>query len=310
MTAKTQFSADDLRVLLAGYNLGEYVAHRSFEEGTDQTNLLLETDRGKYAFRYYETRLLEYALFEINILKYLAEHAFPCPAPIANKTGEFVGMYNNKPFALFEFLEGIHSNEPDVYKQIARVYGKLHKITSEYVPEYSEVRDSYDQISILHDATVNAQKLNSAEAEIRLGWVKSEIAKLQTVKDLPKGVVHGDSRPENFLHQDGKLTGVLDFDQSSYTYLLYELTGMISRWAWPEGGALDFEIAKDIINEYEKHRKLVDVEKELLYDMLKMLWLVVIGWFIYNDEEYESSKVNIEYLNTLGREEFYKRLFL
>jgi homoserine kinase type II len=69
MAAKTQFSADELRLLLADYDLGEYVSHKSFEEGTDQTNLLLETSRGKYAFRYYEKRPRNYALFEIDVLK-------------------------------------------------------------------------------------------------------------------------------------------------------------------------------------------------------------------------------------------------
>lgn len=310
MVAKTQFSADELRTLLADYDLGEYITHKSFEEGSDQTNLFLETSRGKYAFRYYEKRLQDYALFEIDVLKYLAERAFSCAAPIVNKQGEYVGSYNDKPFAIFQFLEGTHSNDPDSYKQIAQAYGKLHNMTTGYIPEHFKARDSYDQASILNDAAMNVQKLASAtEVKARLDWVRSETRKLKSPEKLPKGVVHGDSNPGNFLYLNGKLSAVLDFDQSSYTYLLYEITGMISRWAWPDGGKLDFEIARNIVAEYEKYRQLTEAEKAMLYDMLKMLWLVVIGWFIYDDQEYESSKANIEYLNNVGEEDFYRKMF-
>jgi hypothetical protein len=56
MAAKTDFSKRELINILGGYDVGEYKSHRAFEQGADQTNILLETTQGKFAYRYYEKR--------------------------------------------------------------------------------------------------------------------------------------------------------------------------------------------------------------------------------------------------------------
>lgn len=309
MAEKTRFSIKTLQTLLSSYGVGKVISQKGFEEGADQTNILVETSSGKYAFRYYEKRPKNYVLFEISLLEYLTSKAYPCPTPIKRTDDAPCGEYRGKPFALFEFLEGSHSYRPDDYLQIAKIYGKLHTLSRGYIPKYYEYRDSYDATSVLKDAELNIAKIGSQEeANSRLAWLKAELAQVELPSELPKGVVHGDSNPGNFLFKDGKLVAVLDFDQSSYTRLLYELTGMITRYAQNSQG-LDFEKIKALLSAYEESRKLTVVEKNALYDELKMLSLVVIGWFIHDDKEYLSSKKHIEYLNSLGRDRFYRKVF-
>src|SRR3989338_7635384 len=100
MTNKTTFSKIDFNNILIHYNLGAVRKFSTFKLGTVQTNVLLETTKGKFVLRYYETRSEKYAFFEVNLLEHLAKKMYPCPAPIRNVRGMLLGKYNKKPFAI------------------------------------------------------------------------------------------------------------------------------------------------------------------------------------------------------------------
>lgn len=137
MAAKTSFSKEDFTGLLAGYDLGEYQDHKPFEHGADQTNIQVITTKGTYAFRYYEKRSVDYVLFEIDLLHYLVKHSYSCAESIKNKQGDYSGMYNQKPFAFFTFLEGTHTDNAGNFKDAARAISKLHTITEGYKPNHA-----------------------------------------------------------------------------------------------------------------------------------------------------------------------------
>lgn len=310
MIAKTPFAKEELISLLADYDLGQYQDHKPFEQGADQTNILVVTTKGKYAFRYYEKRSANYVLFEIDLLQYLARHSYPCPGPLKNGQGGYMGVYNHKPFAFFAFLEGEHTNDEDNFKEAARVIGKLHTITRSYEPNHAETRDKYDPASCLAYATANAHKIKAkTNARSRLDWLKGELSKLQLPDTLPKGACHGDCNPTNFLYLHGRVSAVLDFDQSSYTYLLYDVASLIYWWTWPGKDEINFSKSRSLLEAYENVRTLYQREKEHLYDMLKMINFMGYAWFIHDDKDYPNSQRNVELLNSIGREEFYRMLF-
>ena len=66
---------------------------------------LIYTTQGKYVFRYYENRSKESVLFESDLLMYLKEHQYPCPAPFLSKQGTSVGIIHGKPYVIFEFID-------------------------------------------------------------------------------------------------------------------------------------------------------------------------------------------------------------
>ncbi len=309
MAVKTVFSKENFVKILYHYDLGEYVKFKPFKLGAVQTNLLLETTKGKFVFRYYESRPEKYALFEANVLQYLSKQNYPCAAPIRNVHGSFLGKYKNKSFAVFEFKQGKHKKKVNPVL-LARAIGQLHKITKGYKPKYFEARDTYDPKSCWKTAQNNAKKIKTrSEANARLDWLKKEFKKLKTPSNLPKGVCHCDTHPSNFLYKDGKLVAVLDFDDASYIPLLYDIANLIYFWAWPHKKKLIFNKAKEIITEYCKYRKLKDVEKHHLFDILKMVIFMSIGWFIHDTDDFYSEKKKIEFLNSIGRDGFYNKLF-
>lgn len=311
MVVKTPFSAEELKSILLGYDIGDYQSHKDFEKGADQTNILLTTTKGKYAFRYYEKRPQEYVPFEIDLLQYLAAHDYPCPTPIKNNAGDFMNMYNNaKPYVIFEFLEGEHNDDDGNYKEVAEAIGKLHAITNGYKPTNAEFRDSYDVASSWSNATENAKKIKpQSEAAARLMWLRRELEKLELPISMPKGSVHGDTNPSNFLYKNGHISAVLDFDQAAYTYLIYDIASLLLWWSWPNDGELNFKKAKSLIAVYEKYRKLTEKEKQHLFDMLKMVIFMGTSWFFHEDDDHANDKRKIGLLNNIGRDEFYRRLF-
>ncbi len=141
-----------------------------------------------------------------------------------------------------------------------------------------------------------------------MGWLRGELDTVQLPADLPKGVCHRDSNPTNFLYENGEISAVLDFDQAGFTWLLFDVAQMIYWWAWPNKGNIELNKARDLVTRYELVRKLHNVEREHLFDALKMVHLVGIGWFLSSDS-FSNDKRRVVDLNVLGRDEFYKALF-
>src|SRR4029079_5612632 len=101
MAIKTAFTAPDFIVILSQYDLGAYTHSAAIQQGTVQTNYFLQTTQGRFVFRYYENRSSESVLFESDLLLYLTAYHYPCPPPVKNTQGTYVGMYRNKPYILF-----------------------------------------------------------------------------------------------------------------------------------------------------------------------------------------------------------------
>jgi homoserine kinase type II len=310
MAVKTPFVQHDFEIMLAQYDLGDFVSFQPFEQGQDQTNALVTTTKIQAALRYYESRTLDYASFEIELLHHLAKYSYPIADPYPKRNGEYVSLYNNKPFAIFKFLEGRHNDNPNNYLQIAEAIAQLHTLTEDYQPTAIDGRPSYNQEYILSWATKSAKNIHSeAEAQTRLDWTRRQLDSLELPDSLPKGVCHGDTNPTNFLYQDGRLSAVLDFDQANYTWLIFDVAELIYWWTWPDKGVMDFAKTKELVKSYEQKRILNDNERGHLFDALKFVLLIGTGWFLHNDNGYKNNVRKVTLLDEVGREKFSSRIF-
>ena len=309
MAVKTYFSTDELRAILAEYDVGDFQASQGFERGADQTNILLITSTGKYAFRYYDKRPEDYVRFEIDLLHFLGDWSYPCPEPIRMRDGRYFGLHNGKPYALFTFLEGEHDDRTDNYRVVAPALAWLHDLTRAHQPAYATARTPYGAAYAWSCAQDNATYLaDPTEAQERLRWFRGELATLQLSDDSPKGVCHCDSNRSNFLYKDGKLCAVLDFDQASCTWMLYDVAQMIYWWTWPGKGDIQLDESRDLVACYETVRQLSDDERYSLFDMLKLVHLVGIGWSLA-DDSFPNDKRKVVDLDVLGQDAFYDAIF-
>ena len=324
MATRTNFSRNKLSDILSSYSLGELIDSQSFTTGTVQTNLRLQTTTGDYVFRYYEqSRSQDSVLFEVHLMRYLKQRHYPCPAPFNNKSGQIVGLYNNRPYVIFEFIEGEHLENPNEAqkKELVRMVAKLHNITKSYRPFNKNHRWNYGIDLGRNLAKKQAEKINTVNSQKKLKWFESELQQLNLPKSLPKGVCHCDFHFSNVLFFNGKFNALIDFDDANYTFLIFDLVSLVEpfvssfkHYNWFEhnvtDNVFDFGETKRIVSEYERCRCLNNNEKRHIFDVYKLSFLFDCIWYFErgNAEDF-FEKRKIEHFNNLGADNFYNELF-
>jgi Ser/Thr protein kinase RdoA (MazF antagonist) len=238
---------------------------------------------------------------------------YPCPAPLRNRHGRYVGLHNTKPYVLFEFLEGHHVQHPNEQQkqQLIQKAAELHTLTRKYRPTHKAERWNYSVELCQALAEKAALRIDTVSAREKLAWHRRELAQLQLPSSLPKGICHADFHFSNVLFQGDTVTALLDFDDANYTFLLFDLVGLIESSAWPyDTGVLNFAKARQVVSAYTTYRPLNHTEKRHLFDVYKLSVLIDCVWYFARGEFpdfYEKRK--IDHLNGVGRAQFYEELF-
>jgi homoserine kinase type II len=318
MAVKTKIIDSNFKKILTEYSIGDFKEAKPFSAGCVQTNVLLKTSKGKFAFRLYENRSKEYILFELNVLYYLNKHEYPCAMPIRNLHGKLISKFKRKYFAIFEYIDGNHIKKPAalILPEIAKKLAALHNISQGYKPKYFEFRESHEPKFVLKTIREIQTKVKSKQERSRkVKFIKEELIQLKFPGSLPKGVNHCDYDFANIKLKNNMISGILDFDDSCYTYLVFDIGSLVYYWAWiqEKDFKFNFKKAKILIKSYSKKRKMSVIEKKHVFDGLKMQILVYMGWFFAskykNIDVFEESCKQLQFLNNIGRDEFYKKLF-
>jgi Ser/Thr protein kinase RdoA (MazF antagonist) len=260
--------------------------------------------------RYYENRSEDYVLFEVDLLNYLRSRHHPVAAIIRDSSGRCSGMYNGKPYIIIEHIEGRHTRNPNYFSnakqipEVVRVVAKLHNLTQGCTSVYLKNRDTLNPDYCLRSYRKHFHTPNAREDE---EWLKNELKKLQFPISLPKSVCHADLNYGNFLFRKGRVTALLDFDMSFFTYCIYDIANLIYWWAWAPEKELKRKEARRIVEEYLRWRMVNVTEKEHIYDALTLVILLGMSWS--SDEDFQKGKKKVEFLGSLGREGFYPILF-
>ncbi|MCJ8014572.1 homoserine kinase [Paenibacillus sp. KQZ6P-2] len=312
MAVKTEFTNEEFKQLFHNYQLGDFIEATPIKEGTVQTNYKIRTSKGIFIFRYYESRSVNSVLFETDVLHYLKNNNYPSPYPYRNNSGSFVGVYHSKPYVVSNYIEGHHMTQELNEQQKSTLIQKaaeLHKLTQNYSPMHKESRWNYNVDFCLEQAE---QRINSLNGKKKLMWLENVLRNLDLPESLPMGICHSDFHISNILYQNDEFVALLDFDDANYTYLLFDLVGLMESWAWTHDKyeVLNLTEAKKVVQEYMKFRPLSSVEKKHLFDVYKLSICIDCLWFWdRGDAEDFYEKRKIDYLDHLGREKFYHELF-
>jgi len=305
-----KFTKRDFSKIISNYSLGEYKSFKNFAHGWCQVTVLLITTRGKFVLKYYKNRSKRHVLFEINLLNYLKRNKHPVPAIIKNSCGKYLGRYNGRNYIMTEHVDGKSTKNPNKssnYKQLSeavKIVAQLHNTTRGYRPKYYKDHKEYSIKYCWEEYKKRSRKVKNKNKE---NWLKNELKKLKFPGSLSRRICHCDLNYSNFLFKKGKVVAVLDFDMSCYTYLVYDVASLIYWWAWPPKKKLKTKKAKHVLKEYSKYGKLNKFEKNYIYDALKLIILLGISWS--EEDDFKQEKRKIEYLNSIGRKEYYNKLF-
>ena len=268
MAVYTKLSKNQLEIFFSKYNLGKLINYKGIEEGIENTNYFIKTEKGEYILTLYEKRVEEKDLpFFIGLMKNLFDQKFPSPEPVINKNGNYISEINGKKAAVVSFLKGSAKKvlSPNDCFEVGLYTGKLHIITK----NLSGKREN--KLSINSWENIYSKVKNDC-AKIHPNLTKIieknlELIKNKWPKDLPSGIIHADLFPDNIFFHNGKLTGIIDYYFSCNDFYAFEIAICLNALCFEgKNENLSFNVtkAKKFIDGYSSIRKLNDIEKNYL----------------------------------------------
>src|SRR5579871_845263 len=108
MAVYTEVSDEDLESFVAEYDLGHVIGCKGIAEGVENTNYLLQTDKGSYILTLYEKRVKADDLpFFLGLMEHLAKRGLQCPTPLHGRDGAALRKLSGRPAVIVTFLQGL-----------------------------------------------------------------------------------------------------------------------------------------------------------------------------------------------------------
>ncbi len=252
MAVYTQLSKTQVTKLLENYKLGLLQNYKGIQDGIENTNYLIITNKGKFILTIFENRVKDSNLpFFLKLMDHSKKFGIKCPEPIKDKKGNLINSIKSKKFSIFTFLDGSSKKRwsSEVCFQIGETLANFHKINKNL--KFKIINDfSIDYWERLFLIIKN--KKNS-----KINFLKNEIAYIKDnwPKNLPKGIIHADLFPDNVFFKEKNISGILDFYFSCCDFLIYDVAIVINAWCF-NNGVFQKHKYYNLISGYESVRKL------------------------------------------------------
>ena len=265
MAVYTDITDAELEGFMAEFDLGQPLAFKGIAEGVSNSNFLLETEAGRFILTVYEARTNEKDLpFFLQLLRWLADHGYPCAPPMPARDGELYKRVRGKPAAIVPFLKGMSVRRPSAAhcREAGIGLARLHR-AAEGFPA-ARVNDLgqpfWAGMFVGREAKAEALKPGLAAT------IAADIARFDSLwpRDLPTGVIHADFFPDNVFFQGGKFAAAIDFYFACTDALAYDLAICLNAWCFEPDGSLNVTAARALVAGYESARPLSDGERQAL----------------------------------------------
>ena len=258
---------------------------KNIDNGILNSNFYIKTKNKKYILRIYEAnRTIDEEKQELILLDRIVDF-IPVSTAIKNIDNEYISIFNNKKFALFQYIDGnsITKIDTHIIREIAIYLGKLHSFTKDISFEkynrktrinfnlyYNEIKKSEIDFKFKNELLNSADKINGFDFSI-----------------LPSGVIHGDIFPDNVLLDDyNNIKVIFDFNESYYAPFIFDIAIVINFWI--KINDFDFftenNLIRDFFNYYSKYRKITKEELKSLDIACKKIALTFIFLRIYKEK--------------------------
>ena len=258
---------------------------KNIDNGILNSNFYIKNRNKKYILRIYEAnRTIDEEKQELILLDRIVDF-IPVSTAIKNIDNKYISIFNNKKFALFEYIDGnsITKIDTHIIREIAIYLGKLHSFTKDISFEkynrktrinfdlyYNEIKKSEIDFKFKNELLNSADKINGFDFSI-----------------LPSGVIHGDIFPDNVLLDDyNNIKVIFDFNESYYAPFIFDIAIVINFWI--KINDFDFftenNLIRDFLNYYSKYRKITKEELKSLDIACKKIALTFIFLRIYKEK--------------------------
>jgi homoserine kinase type II len=251
MSVFTTVTRDDLGAWLKNYSVGSLVTLEGIPAGIENTNYFVTTSRGRFVLTLFERLKARELPFYLNLQDHLAGKGIPCPKPVPDHTGAFLGELNGKPAALVSYLPGTDVTAPTAGQcaQAGATLASIHTAGATYPARMDNPRGPKWWTSVMPEVIpfLGAEDVALLREEVRY-------QARQRRRDLPRGAIHADLFRDNVLFEDGRISGVIDFYFACTDALLYDVAITVNDWCVGNGGALDKARTASLLKAYNSVR--------------------------------------------------------
>lgn len=266
MAVYTQVSLDMLEAFLAGFDIGHARSFKGIAEGVENSNYLLETDRGRFILTLYEKRVNAGDLpYFLGLMGHFARAGLRVPAPVADRTGEVIHQLAGRPACVIEFLSGVSVSEPDPVHcaALGTTLAHMHKAGVDF-PGHRVNSMGPQALAALAGQCLDRADSIAPEFAAKLGSLMRRFA-AQWPGGLPSGAVHADLFPDNVLFLDHEISGLIDFYFAATDAFAYDLAICLNAWCFSQDGQAFHEArARAMLQSYCKERDLNADERAAL----------------------------------------------
>jgi Ser/Thr protein kinase RdoA (MazF antagonist) len=275
---------------------GEISAFVSYED----QNALIKSNQGKFVLKIANTKWpRQFIQTQIDALKHLKKTAPYLKFSETVKTLEGLELTVIDGFCvrLLTFLEGeMLTNMPrneDIYRDVGCFLGHFSKAMQTFKPTNPEGSDPLWKLDNVVSCEPYIKYVQDDETRDRMtrqfAVYKEKI--LPQLPNLRKAVIHSDANEQNFLispDNPTKISGLIDFGELQYASQINELAITLAYGLLDEKNV---EMAsKTIIESYDKEFKILDEEREILFDLMAMRLITTITMSSYNATLYPDNE--------------------
>lgn len=247
------------------YGLGALHALTPIAEGVENTNYRLDADRGAFVLTLFEGRTDTAALpFCLGLTAHAAARGLPAARPVTDDAGQAVGVLNDRPAAILEWLPGAWKRTPslDDQRQAGALLARLHLAAADFPLTRENPVGPRARAALFQRCLSRAGPADRAQLERMAPWAAANAPDLSA--GLPRGPIHADYFPDNLLFEDDAPSGLIDFYFACTDAWAYDLAIALSAWGFDAAGAPLPAALAAFQSGYESVRPLTPAERAAL----------------------------------------------
>jgi homoserine kinase type II len=305
MAVYTEVSDEDLAAFLAQYDLGAVIACKGIAEGVENSNYLLQTEKGTYILTLYEKRVARQDLpFFLGLMDHLAGEGIACPLPVHGRDGTALRELCGRPAAIVSFLKGLWPRRiaPRHCLLLGEALARLHIAGQSFGMRRPNALGPGGWRP-LFEACQSRAHLVRAELS---GVLAAELDHLEShwPKALPEGVIHADLFPDNVFFLGDELSGIIDFYFACTDFLAYDIAVCLNAWCFEADDSFNVTKARLMLTSYRKRRPLAEEELASLPTLargsaVRFLLTRLYDWLNHPEGAFVKPKDPLEYLRKL-----------
>ncbi len=212
MAVYTHIPSEEMADLVCEFGAGDLISAKGIAEGVENSNYLVETNKGRFIFTVYEKRVDTGDLpFFMAMIDHLVAKGCPVPASLKTASGDATISRNGKSMAMMQFMPGLSVSHPTPAQALStgRVLGQLHAALRDFSWERPNALGLQGWLDL---AAKCGDDLDAIQPGLKQR-VMEECAFLQAnwPEGLAQSVIHADLFPDNVLMSGDKVCAVIDF---------------------------------------------------------------------------------------------------